>query len=53
MVREPVLVRAGCHQSGSVLELSVTPEGPGFEARDVMVWVGQRGEGDRRATDFL
>jgi hypothetical protein len=53
MVRQPVVLRAGCHQSGSVLELSVTPEGPGFEARDIMVWVGRRGEGDRRATDFL
>ena len=53
MVRQPVLVRAGCHQSGSLLELSVTPEGPGSECRDVMVWVGQRDEGDRRATDFL
>jgi hypothetical protein len=53
MVRQPVLVRAGCHQSGSVLELSVTPEGPGSECRDVMVWVGRRGDGDRRATDFL
>ena len=53
MVGQPVVVRAGCHQSGSALELSVTPEGPGLEARDVMVWVGQRAEGDRRATDFL
>jgi hypothetical protein len=53
MVGQPVIVRAGCHQSGTALELSVTPEGPGFEARDVMVWVGQWAEGDRRATDFL
>lgn len=53
MVRQPVLVCAGCHQSGSLLELSVTPEGPGSECRDVMVWVGRRGDGDRRATDFL
>jgi hypothetical protein len=53
MVRQPVLVRAACHQSGSPLELSVTPEGLGSEAGDVMVWVGRRGEGDRRATDFL
>jgi hypothetical protein len=53
MVKQPVLVRAGCHQSGSRLELAVTPEGPGPECRHVMVWVGQRGEGDRRATDVL
>ena len=53
MVRQPVRIRAGCHQSGSLLELSVTPEGPGPECRDVLVWVGRRGEGDRRATEFL
>ena len=53
MAKQPVLVRAGCHQSGSRLELPITPEGPGPECGHVMVWVGQRGEGDRRATDFL
>ncbi len=53
MVGQEVQVRAGCHHCGSPLEFSVTPNGPGPEARDVMVWVGKRGEGERRITASL
>lgn len=53
MVGQPVHVRSRCHHCGTSLEFVVTPDGPEPEAREVMVWVGKRWEGERRiATSF-
>jgi len=48
MLGHPIDVRSQCHHCGDPLELSVAPDGPGPEARDVVVWVGARCEGERR-----
>jgi hypothetical protein len=53
MVGREVQVRAACHHCGSPLRFSVTPDGPGPEAREVMVWVGKRSEGERRISASL
>jgi hypothetical protein len=53
MLGESVQVRSRCHHGGSPLDFSVTPQGPGSEARDIMVWVGERGEGERRVSTGL
>jgi hypothetical protein len=46
MVGQAVGIRSRCHHCGTPLELSATPEGPGPEARGVMLWVGKRTEDD-------
>jgi hypothetical protein len=53
MLGQPVDVRSRCHHCGTPLEFSVTPEGPGPEARDVMVWVGKRRETEGRIATSL
>lgn len=53
MLGGPVRVASRCHHCGSPLEFSVSPEGPGAEARDVMVWVGKRCESEARITTAL
>lgn len=53
MLGQRIHVRSQCHHCGSPLAFSVTPAGPGPEARDVMVWVGKRCEGERRITASL
>jgi len=49
MLGAPVQVRSRCHHCGEPLELHIDPNGP-RGARDVMVWVGKRGPGERACT---
>src|SRR5262249_50984008 len=53
MLGEPVTVSGRCHGSGQPLAFVVTPDGPGPEAAGIMVWVGRRAEGERRAATGL
>ena len=53
MLGTHVHVRSRCHHSGSPLDFSVGPDGPGPEAQDVMVWVGRRCEGEQRISASL
>lgn len=43
MLRHPVTIRSHCHHCREPLELDVRRDGPAG-ARDVMVWVGERGQ---------
>jgi Alkylmercury lyase len=49
MLGARVHVRSRCHQSGEPLEMDVDPTGP-LGSRDVMVWIGKRGSGERACT---
>ena len=53
MLGEPVSVSGRCHHCGQALVFAVTPGGPGPEAAGLMVWVGRRAEGERRAVTGL
>ena len=53
MLGEAVEIRSRCHQSGSPLAFSVSPEGPGPEAGPVMLWIGERGDEACKAADGL
>jgi hypothetical protein len=48
-----VHVSSVCHHCGQPLAFAVTPEGPGPEAAGVVVWVGRRCDGERRAATGL
>jgi hypothetical protein len=52
MLGARILIRSRCHHCGEPLELAVDPTGP-LDAREVMVWVGKREEGERRACTSL
>ena len=52
MLGAPILIRTRCHHCGEPLELAADPTGP-FDATEVMVWVGKREEGERRACTSL
>lgn len=53
MVGQPVSVHAECHDCGAPLAFSVGPDGPGPEAAGLVVWVGERAEGQRRISTSL
>jgi hypothetical protein len=53
MVGDSIEVLGRCHHCGDSLSFAVHPDNPGPEAEGVMVWVGRRGEGERRATTGL
>lgn len=53
MLGETITVRSRCHDCGDALEFSVGPEEPGCGAEGVMVWVGRRGEVDRKVFTSL
>ncbi len=53
MLGEAVRIRSRCHHCGEPLELSVDPFGPGPGAEGVMVWVGNRCDGERRVSTSL
>ena len=53
MLGQAVGIRSCCHHCGEPLELSVDPFGAGLDTQDVMVWVGKRGEGERRVSTSL
>lgn len=42
MLGQPTYIRSSCHHCGTALQFPVTPEGPGSEARGVMVWRGKQ-----------
>lgn len=48
MLGQPVVIRSRCHHCQEPLELHVRPDGP-VGSRDVMVWVGERGDIRQRA----
>jgi hypothetical protein len=53
MIGEPVEIDAHCHHSGTSLRFAATPEGPGAEAAETMLWVGKRTEERCRGIDGL
>jgi hypothetical protein len=53
MVRQPVHVRSECHHCRKPLEFSASPDGPGWDADGVMVWIEKRMEGQRRISTSL
>ena len=53
MVGEPVQIHAECHHCGVPLVFSAGPDGPGPETDGLMVWVGERAEGQRRISTSL
>lgn len=53
MVEEPVRIHAECHHCGAPLAFSAGPDGPGPEAEGLMVWIGERAEGQRRISTSL
>lgn len=53
MLGQHVHIRSPCHHCGTSLELSVDLDGPGPDAEGVMVWIGQRAEGQRRIATSL
>ena len=53
MLGQPVRIRSRCHHCAGPIELWVDPSGPGPDAKGLMVWVGNRVEGERRACDSL
>ena len=52
MLGTRIVIRSRCHHCGELLELAVDPTGP-LDAGQVMVWVGKREEGERRACTSL
>jgi hypothetical protein len=53
MIGEPVTIGGRCHHSSTTLQFEATPEGPGPEAAEIMVWVGKRTEERCRGIDGL
>ncbi len=53
MMEQRVHIRSQCHDCGAPLELSVGPDGPERGAEGVLVWVGKKGEGERRLATSL
>lgn len=53
MLGEPVRIQSACHHCGAPLTLSARPDGPGPEADGLMVWIGERAEGERRISTSL
>ncbi len=53
MLGQRVHVRSQYHHCETLLEFGLTPDGPGPEAREVMLWVGKRWEGERRIATSL
>lgn len=53
MLGQRVHVRSQCHHCGTRLEFVAAPDGPGPEAREVVLWVGKRWEGERRIATSL
>jgi hypothetical protein len=49
MLGQRVEVVGQCHHCGAPLAFAATPDGPGPSGEGVMVWVGRRCEGERRA----
>ena len=49
MLGQHVEVAGPCHHCGAPLAFTVSPDGPSLSAEGVMVWVGRRCEGERRA----
>ena len=52
MLAARILIRARCHNCGQPLELAAYATGP-LGAGEVMVWIGKRGESERRACTGL
>jgi len=53
MIGQRIEVRSRCHHCGTPLQFSATPDDPGPEAADVMMWVGKRTEEGCKAADSL
>ena len=52
MLAARILIRSVCHHCGQPLELMAYATGP-LGADEIMVWMGKRGEGERRACTGL
>ena len=52
MLAARILIRSACHHCGQPLELMADATGP-LGADEIMVWVGKRGKGERRACTGL
>jgi hypothetical protein len=53
MLRQRIEIRSRCHHSGEPLAFTVDPVGPEPAAAALMVWVGEREAGERRACTTL
>ena len=53
MIGQRVEIRSRCHHCGMPLQFSATPEGPGPEAKGVMLWLGKRTEERCKVADSL
>jgi hypothetical protein len=53
MVGERVEIRSHCHHCTVPLGFSATPDGPGPEAQDVMLWIGKRADDRCKVADSL
>jgi hypothetical protein len=53
MAGRPVRIRSRCHHCGVPLDFSATPDGPGTDARGVMLWIGRRAEERYKVADSL
>jgi Alkylmercury lyase len=53
MLGRRIAIRSRCHHCQAPLEFAATPDGPAPDAAGVMVWVGRRGESERRISDSL
>jgi len=53
MVGQSVNICSRCHHSGTAVEFSATPDGPGPDAAGIMLWVGKRTEERCRGIDAL
>jgi hypothetical protein len=52
MLSTHLVIRSKCHHCGAPLELAADATGP-LDAGDIMVWIGKREEGERRACTSL
>jgi hypothetical protein len=53
MIGQSVNIRSRCERSRTLLEFTVTPDGPGADAASVMIWSGKRAEAPCRSIDGL
>jgi hypothetical protein len=53
MLGQRVDIRSVCHHCGEPLAFSADPAGPEPASEDVMLWIGKRGEGQRRLCETL